>query len=575
MLEQQSAKLRAARAKRLAKRRKDLVCAKEQWAKEEESAPSSRALPHKTVTAIHIRLIAGRSLELGADDASGRAVLAEVVHIKTGAALDKLSAKYRTRAEKGKAEEEEEEGEKKEGQASSPSSEGGDGSSFMWTYNEAADFPDIALPPAALALRVVVIREAVRLEGEQRRRVKALETIGQVVLPLINFLRAEEDDGRSSRSSLFGSVAEAVSLDRWYDVEAVAKKQQRTRGGAADDGEGSAAMLLMRVTCKRLYTFSCAVCARRNLRVPLPKCRTCGARSGRPPIDNVTWCDRETPRRHREAFTERRVAVHQQRLREAGVAAGGRITKKVRGIRGTSDVVTRKEPPPPWVQERMRREQAEAEARKKKKEDEALAKAGRTRPRPKAEVRENNEPIDPSFEPLPALYSNISEAVVGGEQLGSESSPSYRALVSDATRRAAFMAQQQAAKQKPLRSRKGAGASSRSRQEEDEEKKKRKEGRNVDVAAANRVHSKLKSALYGTSLPVLIKRYDKNRSGTLDVAELRHMMRASLKIPPAVLSDADIAAFVEALDDDGSGELDCDEIQDFVARGVEALLVVG
>jgi hypothetical protein len=40
-----------------------------------------------------------------------------------------------------------------------------------------------------------------------------------------------------------------------------------------------------------------------------------------------------------------------------------------------------------------------------------------------------------------------------------------------------------------------------------------------------------------------------------------------LKIPSAVISDDDMAALVMALDDDGTGNLSSEELQDFVERG--------
>ena len=45
-------------------------------------------------------------------------------------------------------------------------------------------------------------------------------------------------------------------------------------------------------------------------------------------------------------------------------------------------------------------------------------------------------------------------------------------------------------------------------------------------------------------------------------------IRQALKVSPKELPDRDIDIFVKALDDDGSGDLDIEELADFVERGV-------
>ena len=89
------------------------------------------------------------------------------------------------------------------------------------------------------------------------------------------------------------------------------------------------------------------------------------------------------------------------------------------------------------------------------------------------------------------------------------------------------------------------------------------------VCACGRHGARAAMAGCGCSRAVaqLFKRYDKSGDGSLDVKELQRALRRDLKITPEELSDADIDALVEALDDDGSMSLSIDELADFVERG--------
>ena len=84
---------------------------------------------------------------------------------------------------------------------------------------------------------------------------------------------------------------------------------------------------------------------------------------------------------------------------------------------------------------------------------------------------------------------------------------------------------------------------------------------------ANKVQSKLKAAVYGSDPRTFFARYDKDKGGTLDAREFKLCIRQALKVSPKDLPDRDIDLFVKALDDDGSGDLDIDELADFVERG--------
>eukprot|EP00929_Paragymnodinium_shiwhaense_P028566 TRINITY_DN16535_c0_g1_i3.p1 TRINITY_DN16535_c0_g1~~TRINITY_DN16535_c0_g1_i3.p1 ORF type:complete len:968 (+),score=281.25 TRINITY_DN16535_c0_g1_i3:140-3043(+) len=65
----------------------------------------------------------------------------------------------------------------------------------------------------------------------------------------------------------------------------------------------------------------------------------------------------------------------------------------------------------------------------------------------------------------------------------------------------------------------------------------------------------------------LLRKFDKDRSGTLTIDEFKRMIRMELRVTPENLSDKDLADFVAALDDDDTGSLSLEEITDFIERG--------
>ena len=89
----------------------------------------------------------------------------------------------------------------------------------------------------------------------------------------------------------------------------------------------------------------------------------------------------------------------------------------------------------------------------------------------------------------------------------------------------------------------------------------------LDAALARKLQMRLKAAMYGVDPLTFFQRFDRDHGGTIDTEELRLLIRATLKIPPLEISDAEIKKLVEALDDDGSGDLDIEELADFVDRG--------
>ena len=99
----------------------------------------------------------------------------------------------------------------------------------------------------------------------------------------------------------------------------------------------------------------------------------------------------------------------------------------------------------------------------------------------------------------------------------------------------------------------------------------------IDKAKAQKIQKALKAATFGAAkttggskLEELLKLHDRSGDGLLDAAELTLLIRRDFKITPYELADDDIATLVEALDDDGTGTLSCDELQ----AGCLALLLL-
>eukprot|EP00615_Pteridomonas_danica_P014869 CAMPEP_0114410466 /NCGR_PEP_ID=MMETSP0102-20121206/24054_1 /TAXON_ID=38822 ORGANISM="Pteridomonas danica, Strain PT" /NCGR_SAMPLE_ID=MMETSP0102 /ASSEMBLY_ACC=CAM_ASM_000212 /LENGTH=481 /DNA_ID=CAMNT_0001578129 /DNA_START=6 /DNA_END=1451 /DNA_ORIENTATION=+ len=114
--------------------------------------------------------------------------------------------------------------------------------------------------------------------------------------------------------------------------------------------------------------------------------------------------------------------------------------------------------------------------------------------------------------------------------------------------------------------------------EREEERKREREAfaalnrpkpkRNMNEQVANKVQAKLRAAVINNDPRVFFQKYDKDKGGSLDATEFKKCIRQALKIPPSDLSDKDIEQFTQDLDDDGSGDLDIDELADFVERGM-------
>ena len=62
----------------------------------------------------------------------------------------------------------------------------------------------------------------------------------------------------------------------------------------------------------------------------------------------------------------------------------------------------------------------------------------------------------------------------------------------------------------------------------------------LDAALARKLQMRLKAAMYGVDPLTFFQRFDRDHGGTIDTEELRLLIRATLKIPPLEISDAEI-----------------------------------
>ncbi|KAJ1461972.1 hypothetical protein M885DRAFT_494215 [Pelagophyceae sp. CCMP2097] len=89
-----------------------------------------------------------------------------------------------------------------------------------------------------------------------------------------------------------------------------------------------------------------------------------------------------------------------------------------------------------------------------------------------------------------------------------------------------------------------------------------------DHEVMKRLQGRLQAATFGGSPAAIFAKFDSSGDGAFSADELTVLFRRHLRIPPADLSDNDIVAFVRAVDDDGTGTLDLQELADFVQYGM-------
>lgn len=87
------------------------------------------------------------------------------------------------------------------------------------------------------------------------------------------------------------------------------------------------------------------------------------------------------------------------------------------------------------------------------------------------------------------------------------------------------------------------------------------------------VRGKIKAAAYtghaGRQLDVVFSRFDTDGSGQLDEDEVRSALRRALKIPPSVITDAEVSGLCATLDADDSGSVSIAEIIDFLNSDID------
>lgn len=90
----------------------------------------------------------------------------------------------------------------------------------------------------------------------------------------------------------------------------------------------------------------------------------------------------------------------------------------------------------------------------------------------------------------------------------------------------------------------------------------------LDADVLAKLRSRIKSAAYaghlGVELEALFGRFDKDGSGQLEEEEVRQALRRTLRIPPSIITDAQITSLCSALDADSSGAVSISEMVDFI-----------
>lgn len=98
------------------------------------------------------------------------------------------------------------------------------------------------------------------------------------------------------------------------------------------------------------------------------------------------------------------------------------------------------------------------------------------------------------------------------------------------------------------------------------------DGQNEKLSAKTGVlstlRSKIKGAAYtglgGRDFMTTFQRFDRDHSGDLDEDEIRIALRRACKIPPSAVTDVEICALCELLDEDNSGKVSIAELVDFI-----------
>lgn len=107
----------------------------------------------------------------------------------------------------------------------------------------------------------------------------------------------------------------------------------------------------------------------------------------------------------------------------------------------------------------------------------------------------------------------------------------------------------------------------------DPSKRGRGVARRLSAADEKKVRSKLRAAAYtagGIDWHRLFRHYDRDNSGEIGFVEFRRLLRSDAKIPVSQLPDVDVRALYNAVDTDGSGDIEADEFIAWVEGDVNS-----
>ncbi|CAE7188623.1 unnamed protein product [Symbiodinium pilosum] len=90
----------------------------------------------------------------------------------------------------------------------------------------------------------------------------------------------------------------------------------------------------------------------------------------------------------------------------------------------------------------------------------------------------------------------------------------------------------------------------------------------LDTKTVKKIKNCILRAAYagwsGVDLALLFRRLDKDRSGELEIDEVKAALRRVLRIPPSVVPDYQIQSFCAIMDTDFSGAVDIEELVGFI-----------
>ena len=110
--------------------------------------------------------------------------------------------------------------------------------------------------------------------------------------------------------------------------------------------------------------------------------------------------------------------------------------------------------------------------------------------------------------------------------------------------------------------------------EEEQKLTKRKRKKTMDPEFLNLLHRKLHEATsktVGNDWSLLFSNADKDASGTLELDELRRLVRTTLKIPPTDMSNDMVKQLFQVLDYNDNGSIETHEFETFLKHGADCM----